>query len=53
MLHILTIAVRKNIHVCICNLKQSNIETQRECVSKKGVNLVDIFEGKIIIKGSL
>ena len=35
MLHILTIGVRKIIHVCIRNLKQSNIETQRECVSKK------------------
>ena len=35
MLHILTIAVRKIIHVCIRNLKQSNIETQRECVSEK------------------
>ena len=37
MLLILTIAVRKIIHVCIYNLKQSNIDVQQKCISKIGV----------------
>ena len=38
MLHILTITVRKIIHACICNLKQSDIDVQQE-----GVNLFIIL----------
>ena len=35
MLHILTIAVGEIIHACIRDLKLSNIDVQREYLSKK------------------
>ena len=47
MLYILTIVVREIMHVCICNLEQSNFDVKHDYLPK--IRKLVIFEASIIL----